>query len=653
MKHTKFVLLVKILFLAASLVGAAGCTAALLPNVQKLIINLVEVYIRGAPLESDILAKWLPVITTYAQTGIFLILFADICVFILPSKAASVCIKKINTHPYIFLILCVMALEAVFFRDMIFCPDALIGTDGDGRLVNLILEHWYRVFTFKAESPGAVPYFAPLKSTLGFTDTFFVYSIPYTLLRLAGLDWMSAAQLCWPIVHITGGIALSVLLKRCFGLPVYAVFIALVIGNYSNAYYLATVHPQMFSLSFIPLIAIFIFELLANFNNKRKRITYTAVTIAAFAILAFSTFYMAFFFAFFLIIAFWAFFVRKASGAVRRDGNYRPKLRAACAVTHAFLRQNIKELLFYAVFCVVCLLPFLLTYIPAMKEQAKVSMGMLLTTPQYFTLFNVSPANILWGFPHVESAQGTEAVTGLPFITLVLAILGTAFYITHKKQIHSLPIRILFYSSISLCVILLLITRFNNNFTFWFFINRFFPGASVLRALSRFYLFFSFPLSLIISCFLASKLNGIANRYLKYFAAFTLCLFIFVEHQNAADIARWKKPEQRAFINSIPPPPQDCRYFALVDKRHSRTHENAFEAFFKPANLDAFTIATLFNLKTINGYSGFDPKNWTQPFYDDEGMRELAVWVKQHNLQNVYIYEASENIWMPFNAALF
>jgi hypothetical protein len=652
MKNTKTILLLKILFFAASFLGAAGCLAALLPDAQKLIIQFVEVYVRGAPLESDILVKWRPVISSYAQAGIFLILFADTCVFILPAKAASVGIKKINTHPYIFLIFCVLTLEVIFFRDMIFNPDALIGTDGDGRLVNLILEHWHRVFTFKTEI--AAPYFAPLKSTLGFTDTFFVYAIPYTLLRLAGLDWMSAAQIVWPLVHITGGIALSVLLKKYFTLPLYAVFIALVIGNYSNAYYLATVHPQLFSLSFIPLISIFIFELLGNFQNKQKRVVYMSVIIASFAILAFSTFYMAFFFAFFLIIALLVFLITEyVLPSVWRNGNGDPKCRLSFTIVQSFLRENKKELLFYAAFCALCLLPFLFTYIPAMKEQAKVSMGMLLTTPQYFTLFNVSPGNILWGFPHIESAQGTEAVTGLPFITLVLAILGITYCITHTKQARSLRIYMLFCSSIALCVILLLITRFNNNFTFWLFINRFFPGASVLRALSRFYIFFSFPLSLIISCFLGSKLNSIANRYLKYFTAFTLCLFIFVEHQNVSDIARWNKREQRTFINSIASPPEDCRYFALVDKRHSRSGENTFEEFFKPANLDAFTIATFFNLKTINGYSGFDPKNWTQPFYDDEGMRALAGWVARHNLQNVYVYEASENTWTPFNASLY
>jgi hypothetical protein len=621
---------------ALSLCAAALCILALLPASQAAIIKFAEDHIRGRPLEPEKVAKWLPVITSYAQTGVFLLLLFDLCFFLIPSRFFTVLVKAVNAKPYRFLFFCVILLEAVFFRNIIANPDTLIGTDGDARLVNLILEHWYRVWTFKTDSIGAVPYFAPLKSTLGFTDTFFIYGVPYTLLRLSGLDWLAAQQIVWVAVHVFGGAALVILLKKYFKLPVYAVFAGLVIGNYSNAYYLSTGHPQLLSLSVLPFIAILIFEFYQNFHIRKKRIFYACAVIVSFALLAFSTFYMAYFFALFLTAAHITLFVCK----------HNEKRNTVSGYIH-IIKANIKEILFYAAVCCIALLPFLLTYIPALKEQKGVSMGMLLNTPGYYTFFNVAPENILWGFPAVDAKEGTEGITGFPFITLVLGILAIAAQFKKRDKKSFLDYTV-FCAAVSLCVLELLVLRFNNNFTMWAFVNRFLPGASVLRALSRLHLFTAFPLAILIACYLADKISNSKNIKLKNLLVCVLCLFLFLEHQNSAQITRWNKSACREILKNITPPPDDCGYFALVDRRITRAHEKEKEDAFKDSNLDAFMIATFFNLKTINGYSGFDPNGWTQPFDDEEGRTGLREWIDRYGLRNVYIYDVVENRWYLF-----
>jgi hypothetical protein len=54
-----------------------------------------------------------------------------------------------------------------------------------------LVEHWYQVFRGQAEalSPSM---FYPVKGTIGYSETMFVHALPYSGLRLAGMDMFSA-----------------------------------------------------------------------------------------------------------------------------------------------------------------------------------------------------------------------------------------------------------------------------------------------------------------------------------------------------------------------------------------------------------------------------------------------------------------------------
>src|SRR5437867_2858617 len=71
--------------------------------------------------------------------------------------------------------------------------DAIPGNIGDAKFLLYICEHWYQVFTGRADwlSPGI---FYPQAGVLGFSDALFLFGAAYSLLRTLGFDSYVAYQ---------------------------------------------------------------------------------------------------------------------------------------------------------------------------------------------------------------------------------------------------------------------------------------------------------------------------------------------------------------------------------------------------------------------------------------------------------------------------
>src|SRR6202023_4363612 len=65
--------------------------------------------------------------------------------------------------------------------------DHIAGNFGDARLIIYLHEHWYNVYRGR-EAWLSPPFFFPVKHVLAYSHTLFLQSLPYSLLRLAGLD---------------------------------------------------------------------------------------------------------------------------------------------------------------------------------------------------------------------------------------------------------------------------------------------------------------------------------------------------------------------------------------------------------------------------------------------------------------------------------
>ena len=578
------------------------------------------------------------------------------------------------------LILTVLILETIFFRSIIFHTDNIAGDLVDSRLVSLIMEHWYKVFCGK-EAIRDLSMFYPVKNTLGYSDALFLLSLPYSVFRALGISWLSAYQLTLIIIHLFGGICLAWLLRKTLKFPLWACIIGLIIGNFSNSYFVKFLHTQFVTYSLVPLLFIFLKNFYDCFNPafQKKRMLYGILSIFLFAGILLTGFYVGLFSVFFFLtvnIVIVIYFLKNNKEEFRKT----PEIIKTCKI----------EILTYIITGIIALLPFLWIYIPIYKEMGRRNISTVLYyLPNWYDFFNVSPQNLIWPFP----SEIYELQVGFPLITGLLLIIGCIFFIkqstanslfVEKKEMR---FYITFGFSLAIAIISLLILKINMSqivglldktgiikmkqivgiankmgigsqdienkimgrigISLWLLVWLFIPGASAIRAVSRFNQFLSFPAGIVIAYFLSDLIRAVNKKNIKYAIYIILPLVIFAEHQNTKEISYWTKSQINVYLEKVSAPPDDCVSFLLINDTAGYLNDIY--------HLNAWTIANKYNIKTINGYSGQFPKSWNyiKDMDSNKNYREILRWIDEYDLKNVYLYDYENDNWVYCTESAF
>jgi len=617
-----------------SVLAIICCSILLLPQVRTSIIEIAE-HILGRDLHHN---KWMNILWDYTLIAFlcFTLLFLRLNIQIIERKLINFRLFFINKHYkeiiiYILLFFLVFFLELFFFRSMLFCRDNIIGDLGDSRLVSLILEHWYKVF-FHNETIRDLSMFYPVKNTLGYSDSLFLLSLPYSFFRLIGYQWLNAYQITLITTHFFGGLCLAWFLRRNLKLPFWACIIGLIIGYYSNSFYIKIIHTQFITFSLIPLL----FILLKNFYDclspglTRKRIIYGLLSIFLFSGILLTSFYIGFFTALFflivLIVIVFYFYINK---------NFNIK-HIVC-----FIKAYKYELSFYVVFGIITLLPFIYIYMPIYQEMGARNWDEInYYLPNWYNFLYFSSNNFIY-----------ELQYGYPIITGILLIIVCIFNI--KKFFAATPSSgkdFSFYMSIGFSFAIVIITIFmlkfeifGKNISLWYIIYKIIPGSSAIRAVFRFNQYLSLPVGIIISLYLSKQIHFDNSKYIRYIIMCSLlAITIFLNNQNSIKITSWTKSQINKYLEKVSLPPKDCEAFLLVN---NTTNINFIH------QLDAWSIANHFNIKTINGYSGQFPKSWL-PIWNMEINKnycDLALWINKYNLNNIYLYDYINNNWIKYS----
>jgi hypothetical protein len=567
----------------------------------------------------------------------------------------------LSKTPYVILVLAVIVLELIFYRNIIFDLNNLTGNAGDSRLVALILEHWHRVFGGE-RAIRDMPFFYPVTNTLGYTDTMFLVSLPYTLFRSVGFEWLTAYQFTLISIHFFGGLCLAFLLRKQLKLPVWACIIGLIIGNFSSAYFLrVTAHSQFITSGFVPLLFILLFYFFQNVNSGklRARMIYGIASIILFAGILTTSVYVGYY----III----FFLFVAISVVIYL--HRARIKTVKQMVLDIWKSK-TEGFAYLLTAITALVPFIWIYLPVLREMGERSWGDVANhLPIWYDVFNVSPTNRLWAFPptHFELHGGFTLITG------VIMIICCVKYIKVKKQaiknditdnydVMTRCITLGFCVSVAVITIILIrfdLTRLNvfgiiertglsadalSRFSLWYIIYSIIPGASVLRAAGRFYQFLMLPTGIVVAIYLSRKITKEKMKCITYIASIViLTTFIFIEQQNLNPMTDWSKSQLNEYLASVSPPPDDLESFFLVNNKSTVEWM---------VQLDAMTIADMYGINTINGYSGQFPADWHRYYFRMEtngNYTDISKWVDRHNLRNVYLYDYMNDLWIPYS----
>jgi len=535
----------------------------------------------------------------------------------------------INTTIVIILVVC----ECFFLRNIIFSSNgALIGDRGDARLAMLTTEHWWNFFCGK-EGFFEIAMYYPSKAVMGFTDLFLGFGLIHSLFRLFGIDMLLSYQLTLITIHFIGTLSMFYLLKKKIKCNNLWSLFGTISFSFSSSYLLHLNHNQIDAFAFMPLILIFVYGFIENFENRKKRNIYAYISITLFVLLAYTSWYMACFTGLFVLIGLIVFVIKS------------PKQKLKNNIVILF-KNNYKDFILYLVFTIILFIPFIYIYLLALLENggygyAEATGSMV----RVYEIINAPLDNLLMGwihkvFPNYFS-ENYELIEGFSVVLLLLFVISMITNIKNKKEndTYERTISSTIYITIIICVLLTVRVR---GYTFWYFVYHFIPVMKGIRVVPRFLLYLSFPMALITSY--------VSNKYIvfkdkKYNVCFVIIMTIlaFISNINLDGVpSRWNIQDEEKFINGVSAPPENAEVFFLVN-----TTKEGYENY--EYQLDAFEIADKFSIKTLNGYSGQSPVENRQIgwVFSDEYNNNVITLIAKYNMKNVYAYDYVNNVWIP------
>ena len=488
-----------------------------------------------------------------------------------------------------------------------------MGNNGDARFVVYLNEHWFQVF--HGHGSWLNPqFFYPVKGLLGWSDTFFVYQIFYTPLRLVGCSPFLAMQLTVVLLSLAGVAGFYFLIRVGFGTGRVVASVFAAVGTFSNALWLHAGSFQDDGVWLVPLVALLgLVAWRSAGQGQTVKASVFGFACGGLAILLFfSTYYVSYFsiLAAFvaLVVAFAAFRQRFLTAVIK---GLRRRLAAVAAAAVAFG---------------IGLWPFLLTYLPAQNAEPKGNYSVAISyAGRLHDMVDLGAGNVVWSsaihsvLPRTN--YGAHELTYPPTpITWVLAIGGAALclrWLRSRRAARPEAARAAVVLAIS-AVMVAFIPIHTQYFTPWAVIYHL-PGARAMRAIDRAEIVTNLvallaaaaaiteiaahvrsPARRVGSSPLALHLKGLPRLGLL---AGALVVLLAVEQINTTDTSQVDRYTQSALLSLVRPVPVTCRSFYVVDSQDPTLS-------FFDSQIDAMLISQKLSLPTINGYTAYNPTGW-------------------------------------------
>ncbi|MFH8134991.1 hypothetical protein ABU178_12520 [Pantoea osteomyelitidis] len=506
---------------------------------------------------------------------------------------------KIHFEKTYVTLVCILTNLFLFHNFFFSGFNLLLGDRFDTLIETNILQHWYNFFTGNSHW-STVGYFYPFKNTLGYNDGYFLYGVIYSIFRFINLDIFISAELVNVFLKVIGYFSFYWLTRNILKfnfLPSICSAVAFTLGN---SLIMQMPHVQLLSIAFSPLLTIFIINYAAaiKYNKVRSAVLNGSATSMLLALWLFTSFYMAWYFVLFFCIASVVFFMLCISNnRLRRELEF---------------KFSLKSIIFPILTLAVFIIPFLNVYLPKANETGGQSLDAAETyAPHLLNVIDPGATSVIYGKLSDYLLNGIRGLdrtgefsVGLAPISVMLVILATIFLLFKKKQ----SIKTVFF--LTLCfttLFLVLLVIKEGDFFLWKYVWKYFPGAKGMRVTSRLCLYLIFPVSLI-----SAYLMNLAQKTKYKSLALSFCVMVVIEQLNVYPNANFNRKTQLEFVKSLPPPPAECKAFYVIGQRQNELPNSTINIMnsLYPHNVDAMLISELFHVRTINGFSTFNPPGW-------------------------------------------
>ena len=553
--------------------------------------------------------------------------------------------KKFDTEflKNLFVIFLIFLGEFVFFRNVI-GHDYLIGDNGDGRLTMLLTEHWYNFFCGR-EAFTELAFFYPDTTVLGYTDMFLGFGLVHSVLRFIGLNMFVAYKYTLIFIHLFGSLCMLYLLHSVMKCNRYWSLFGVVAFSFSNAFAIHIGHTQLTALSLVPLLTVFIIKALMAGSDEKKRSFFILLVLTTLALIAYTAWYILFFsFLFGLIVLVTSYIILK-----HNELDFKKPLLS-------WISTRKKDIMGYFLYSVVIFLPFLMVYLPALRNTGGYGyQGIVVYMPELIDLINVGSGNLLFDkfksltvfhrkVETIETIQGFSLVLLAGYLYIFYQRNQYREFLKTKEEI----VRFLVVNAciISIAVAIAISVKLGSDgSSLWYFVYKFIPGAKAIRAVGRFWFYLSFPIALVVA------VRGeyiFAKKKIRFRRIVGVILFIalFISNMRVDGVyydKMWRTDLEVDFLENVAKSPFDCKAFYIYDSGDKKIPAYSYQ-------LTAYEIANHFDIKTVNGYSGSTPPGWKLwDIKDKQYTSNVYSWIKENDLRNVYGYDKHTNTWAKFS----
>lgn len=493
--------------------------------------------------------------------------------------------------------------------------DTFFGDRGDARGFVYFCEHWYQSILGKASllSPGI---FYPVKGTLAYSDLMVGFAVPYAFFRTIGFGIFTSVEFTIIVVTFLSYCTAFLLLYRGLGLDLIPSCAGAMFFAFSSPKFNQLTHLQLQYVLLLPLIFLFVIIFAKQVKTIDQKKAAWLLSLAALCLdlqLA-TTFYYGWFF------VLWTILFLLLALAFRRSRRF---------MFHT-IRKFWPALTVSAVVFLLGFIPILLVYLPTVRVAPWYLYSFVSEMiPNGRTFLAMGDGNYIWGrfhewlVPHPRPPAWGELMVGIGLIPslafIALSVVSVWFIKSggREKKAEAVPepreIGLLFLGITILATAIFLLLGFKfHDHSLWKYVYLYFPGGKAIRAVSRYVIFLTLPLSIALAYGIQKALHiasrqqdSLRKRVLTVMVLFVAAFGVFEQFGIAKLNGKgFSVKVEEAYLKAMAAKlPNDCTAFYVA----LGPHANHWTAEY---HYDGMMISMWSGVKTLNASSSQFPRDW-------------------------------------------
>ncbi|HEV2836186.1 MAG TPA: DUF4214 domain-containing protein [Pyrinomonadaceae bacterium] len=504
--------------------------------------------------------------------------------------------------------------------------DKFFGDRGDVRGFVYFCEHWYQSILGKASllSPGI---FYPTKRTLAYSDLLFGFAAPYSFFRALGFNMFTSTELMIILLTFLAYCTAFVLLYRTLGFGLIPSCAGAMFYAFNSPKFNQLTHLQLQYVFLLPLIFALIITLAKQVETISDRKAAWLLSLAAVClnVQLTTTFYYTWYFTLWILI-----FLLLAL-AFRASRNF--------IITNVW-RFRRAIIIGSAVF-LVGFIPIVLIYVPAIRVGSWYRFDFVIEMiPDWRSLLSMGDGNFVWGWFYKRivgdprpSTWG-ELMVGIglvPSLAWIALTVGSIWLIKKgRRGVSPREVGPLFLGLMILATSIFIVIGVKvGGHSLWEYIYQYFPAARAIRAVSRYVIFLTLPMSIAFAYGLQKTLQFAVGRRALTVAVLLVAGFGVFEQFGLPKVngTGFSTTVEEAYLKTMAARlPADCAAFYVAPGPNPR-HSTAEYQY------DGMMISAFSRVKTLNASSSQFPQGWDFYFFKNPDYEsKVKEWIDSQKI---------------------